>query len=890
MAITATMLILMLCSRTGSESQPRSYPIETETLRFGAVPAVEYETNINYDPGTIGFLFQMARTFLHVVQPNRFPREMIIEIIKQNYEDFLHKYQEIIYYEIGFVICAALGIVFILLMPVLGLCFCMCRCCDNCGGELHQRQKKNTDCRRSCFATTLFIITVIITAGTLCVFAANQNLTNKIKGIKKLVNHNFQDLHALLDYAPTQLNYISQKYGIAKEKAYSDINNIGSILGGKVNARFEKDVIPALEGSFKMARVTLERAIKAIEETKEALENLSTSRQTLDKATTKLQENLSDVRSSLNNTLNDAACRASNAVAYCDGIRDSLDSLNINASFSQLQGVDSELANVNDVLKTDFEDSIQKGHSAFNEIPAMLENETKSFSSDAKIELHEIGEKISTLTQEGAIDDFIHTSTVYLNLAQQYFLQYFPYLEKYDFYRWLASVALCCAVILILTFNYLGLLCGLCGFDEHASPTTRGCVSNTGGNLLLAGVGISFIFSWLLMLVVLATFIAGGNVEKLACQSIKDNNLFKVLDTPYLLNSQWKHFLSGLLLSEHNLNITFQSVYSKCHKNKGLYSAFQLHHLLEDHVNLSEPGTYLTDKFANIHVNLSNIVILDEEAKEGLRNFTNTGIDQINFTAYIIELKKSVTMVNLHTFANDLEAKANALPAGALANALRGHTNSVREIYKQQVITLEQTALCKFSLGWMTIAEIVQKYVDARNVLNESIGKLQNTAANLKIKVGRVIHAVESAQNLINNNSSDIVKQEIQKYSETLSSYITDYLEWGIDSMNNAVAVCKPIANAVDAADVILCGFIVDSLNGFWFGLGCCTVFLIPSIIIAVKLAKFYRRMDTEDVYDDVQNIPMKTKWKSLILLSTPSNDTLTRFPRASAPPKLPGW
>ncbi|XP_072352516.1 prominin-1-A-like isoform X4 [Scyliorhinus torazame] len=857
MAITATMLILMLCSRTGSESQPRSYPIETETLRFGAVPAVHYETNVYYDPGTIGFLFQMARTFLHVVQPNRFPREMIIEIIKQNYEDVLHKYQEIIYYEIGFIICAALGIVFILLMPVLGLCFCMCRCCDNCGGELHQRQKKNTDCRRSCFATTLFIVTIIITAGTLCMFAANQNLTNKIKGVKKLVNNNFQDLHALLDYTPTQLNYISQKYGIAKDKAFSDINNIGSILGGKVNARFEKDVIPALEGSFKMAR--------AIEETKEALEKLSTSRQTLAKATTKLQANLTDVRTSLNNTLNDVACTAPNAVAYCDGIRDSLDSLNINANFSQLQGVDSELANVNDVLKTDFEDSIQKGHSAFHEIPAMLQNETKSFSSDAKIELNKIGEKISDLTKEQTIDDVINTSTAYLNLAQQYFLQYFPYLEKYDFYRWLASVTLCCAVILILTFNYLGLLCGLCGFDKHASPTTRGCVSNTGGNLLLAGVGISFIFSWLLMLVVLATFIAGGNVEKLACQSLKDNNLFKVLDTPYLLNSEWKHFLSGLLLSEHNLNITFQSVYSKCHKNEGLYSAFQLQHLLKDRVNLSEHGTYLTDIFANINVNLSNIVILDEEAKEGLRNFTNTGIDQINFTAYIIELKKSVTKVNLHTFANDLEAKANALPAGALANALRGHTNSVREIYKQQVITLEQTV----------------KYVDARNVLNESIGKLQSTAANLKLKVGRVINAVESAQNLINNNSSDIVKQEMQKYSETLSGYIIDYLEWSIDSMNNAVAVCKPIANAVDAADVILCSFIVDSLNGFWFGLGCCTVFLIPSIIIAVKLAKFYRRMDTEDVYDDVQNIPMKT---------TPSNDTLTRFPRASAPPKLPGW
>lgn len=41
------------------------------------------------------------------------------------------------------------------------------------------------------------------------------------------------------------------------------------------------------------------------------------------------------------------------------------------------------------------------------------------------------------------------------------------------------------------------------------------------------------------------------------------------------------------------------------------------------------------------------------------------------------------------------------------------------------------------------------------------------------------------------------------------------------------------------------------SQNAFWFGLGCCTVLLIPNIVLSIKLAKFYRRMDTEDVYDE---------------------------------------
>lgn len=39
--------------------------------------------------------------------------------------------------------------------------------------------------------------------------------------------------------------------------------------------------------------------------------------------------------------------------------------------------------------------------------------------------------------------------------------------------------------------------------------------------------------------------------------------------------------------------------------------------------------------------------------------------------------------------------------------------------------------------------------------------------------------------------------------------------------------------------------------NTFWFGLGGSSMFLIPAIIFAVKLSKYYRRMDTEDVYDE---------------------------------------
>ena len=37
--------------------------------------------------------------------------------------------------------------------------------------------------------------------------------------------------------------------------------------------------------------------------------------------------------------------------------------------------------------------------------------------------------------------------------------------------------------------------------------------------------------------------------------------------------------------------------------------------------------------------------------------------------------------------------------------------------------------------------------------------------------------------------------------------------------------------------------------NGFWLALGWCLLFFIPSIIVAVKLAKYFRRMDYSTGY-----------------------------------------
>ncbi|CAH2299853.1 prominin 1 precursor [Pelobates cultripes] len=855
MAIKLHLLVLFLCGSTGAERHI-IYNSAPAPLDFGYVPTGSYETNAYHEPGPIGLLFHLVRGFLYLVQPNPFPQELVKKIAHQKFGETRNDYQkpenvvltlQTIHYEMGFIIAAAVGLFFSLLMPLVGLCLCMCRCCDNCGGEMHQRHKKNADCQRGCFATFLFVSSVIISVGVLCAYAANQNLTTQIRGSRHLVQSNFKDLRTLLSDAPTQIDYILSKFNITKDKALSDLNNISPLLGERVHEQLGKDVRPAFDAVLNMAG--------AIKETKEALENVSVAVEVLQEATDRLNTNLTEEKLQLNSTLSDSACSTNVAMIPCNNVKNSLGQLRINANFNSLPDINQYLEKLQRVLRTDLSNLVQKGYAAFNNTPEMVQNQTRNVEEDVKNILDSIGSNISNYSKMIPVLHIISNLTSYLSRGEMYVREYYPVVEQYDFYRWLASLVLCCMVALIVVFFYLGLLCGSCGYDQHSSPTTRGCISNTGGNFLMAGVGFSFIFSWILMLTVVVTFITGGNIEKLVCESFQDKSLFKVLDSPYQLNAQWKNYLSGMLYQNPNMNLTFENVYSECKENKGIFTALQMDHIfnLNDFLNISLYVDDVTDKIDLVNLDLSNIVLLDEKGKQNLLDFSATGISEIDFDDFLSEVGKTSTKVDLLAFANELEENADMLPKGALGNALKGHANSIRMIHIQQVVPLEQS----------------MKYVKARITLKQSIKLLQSISFDIEEKVHDVITSIDTAQTLINNNASCVIKQEFKKFLNTVIDYFVQYVTWVKDSVALDVAGCKPIANVVDTAvDVFLCSYLVDSVNSFWFGLGGATIFLIPAIIFAVKLSKFYRRMDTEDVYDDIS-----------------SYDTMNRFPRASAPP-----
>uniref|UniRef100_A0A3B3Y2N5 Prominin 1a n=1 Tax=Poecilia mexicana TaxID=48701 RepID=A0A3B3Y2N5_9TELE len=835
---SGTLLLLSVLWASGElqqETELRRLPPPGK-LNFGYVPAGVYETLAHYEPGPIGILFHLVHAFLHAMQPNAFPHDLIVKLAKDKFGAIQTEYQkpenivltlQAIYYEIGFLICAAVGLLFAILMPVVGLFFCMCRCCDNCGGEMHQRQRKNADCRRGLLGTLLFSTSLVITIGVLCAYAANQNLSSQVKNIRRLVNSNMRDLHTFANDTPMQIDYLISQYATVKNKVNYDLDNIGPLLGGRIHVRLEKEVHPALNQVLNMAG--------AMRETKEALENVSVSLVVLQEGAGKLHFNLSQVRDSINRTLDDPGCHDEESDAttaqLCHSIRQSLSQLQMSANFTRLPNVNPQLEKMKNVVKTDLSSVVHRGFSSLNDTPHIVIEQTRTVVNSVQNLVDSVGNNISSFSRAFPLQTCLSNFTIFISHAHAKIEDYYPEIDKMDFYRWIGCIALCCMVVLVLAFNYLGLLCGTLGYDKHASPTTRGCISNTGGTLLMAGVGFSFIFSWMLMGVLTTIFLAGGNMEKLLCEPFHTKELFKVVDTPYLINPEWKNFIPGYMYNDSELELTSESLYSTCKQNKGIYSALRLDKVfnISSFLNTTVFTKDVVHQLENFRIDLRAIILLEAEGKQNLLDFSEAGLSEINYADYLDEVNKGVTVVDVLSFAKELESQTDLMPRGPLQTALKGHVATLQRIHRQQIAPMEQ----------------------AMSALNQSMRFLERTASDLPNKVTDVLEAIEAAQHLISQNATLLINQETRKYSATIIGYFNQYIEWVKTSLALEVAPCKPFSNILDTAQIMTCSFLVDSMNTFWMGLGCSTLFLLPSVILAVKLAKYYRRMDTEDVYDD---------------------------------------
>ncbi|KAK9964413.1 hypothetical protein ABG768_005588 [Culter alburnus] len=794
-------VLLFLCTFVSGHPSCPIEVIRTELQNPNEIPS-----QLTYNSA---FMSPIVHSFLDSVQPNPFPKDLLVKMIKgggtTQMQDTI---KEVLRYEIGFLVCVAIGILYIVLMPLIGLFFACCRCCGNCGGRMHQKQTTNIHCKRRSFYGFTLLITVLILAGNVCMFLSSTYTSETVRRGSTEITYILENFKSYITTVPKQIKQVTNESSVTVNKVKHNLNETGPLLGKLIQDGLKDPLNPAFNSITEIAEV--------INSTSTGLLQLNKTLNLLKPKVDAVQANLSAVRQRINNTLHMSDC------VNCTSFQPELDKLSLDGSLEFPDQNDLTSA-VDKAINANVTGQAAKGKEFFESIPEKVKNETTRSVMVALIELDRLEQQILGVTKDLPLD-VLDNILIPLTDVQNSISKYSPEIEKSTNISRAVGLILSCLILLVVICNVLGLLLGAFGLNAKSNPTERSGTSNCGGIFFMAGVGFSFLFSWIFMLVVLILFIVGGNTYTLVCEPWQNKEIIQVIDTPGLIE--------GFDLSKiMNLttNLTIANVYSDCQNNKPLWTTLHLNEVfdLNNILNVSKYERDIYQIFEETQINIANITVLSPEVKSQLRNFSSSA-STMNFSN-IIQQINDVSGTNLSSAAESLDDLAGKQTNTSIIEQLRGEAKDLRDI---------QT-------------DITSNIMPLLLELNATIKNLSAVAIQINATVENVLQKVGFAQDVLNYNISQIVKTESMSFIDCQLKIFVAYVQWANQTITERVGRCGPAAAAIDRSVDLLCKHLVGSLNAFWFSLGWCMIFLIPSIIFSVKLAKYYRRMKYSDVYEN---------------------------------------
>ncbi|XP_071534765.1 prominin-1-like isoform X6 [Panulirus ornatus] len=832
-----------------------------------------YLAKDNFNPRGMEHLYLITNLFLDLVHREREVPAELESLVSQELSQLTMEHQQgmrvvseleanwdvLVLHYIGLVSLLVLGCLLIVVMPLAGLVFACCRCAGRCGAHEPHYDKKRDPCKRATLGTLLAVLVVVILLGLVCSFVTNARMEDGV-----------QDLPG--DWA------------LAVHDAKLFLNNTDSEVQNLlvINYRELQNVLfNKLDSSGELVKSELARVTKAV-----AIDNLTaiaTSLSVIKKDLWEIKNTtllLQDQTSNLQSGLGDVAFRLRELQESCESLPDCreliteyADKLKINNDFDryletdvlpQLPNVESKLDEVTALIENGIESVVKRGKRAFDSIATEIQNKVQSSIpeikekildaggdlEDAAEVIHKILQPID-LSQSQDSETYPRESNVYLREINSYLRIMQDGINEYAMYRYWGFMGLCILLLVITLCFTLGVVFGCCGRrpDEASS-----CHKATGASWLMCGVGLTFLFSAVIMACTTALFVVGSATEILVCDPISDpthSEVFSVVADLYNLNDL---YTTGQAPS-------MTEIISKCHKNQSLYSVLSLDHTdsnlakyqnYKKRLNLDEKIDQL---MLEIHVD-TDVEILSRDAKEQLWELANSSVaDKDTWDYYTDILEKRVLTIDLMELAALLNQTADQLPNG----------------YHQVSFKLKNDALFLEGLQrWVTsIGSLTRNLKKTTARLNEHL-KFNKTS--LREAIGDLISQAEFAQQYLRVNGSREVTELVARFSEDFLADVDEYL-WHVETaVESDVGRCGPVSTIYNATTSAVCKDIMYPFNGFWASVGWVFFFFIPAMVLAVHLSSLYRKTEPYpgplnesqesmyDAYAERDNIPLTTK------------------------------
>ncbi|XP_076458090.1 prominin-1-A-like [Babylonia areolata] len=709
-------------------------------------------------------------------------------------------------YLVGFVVCAVVGVLFFIVMPITGLVFCCCRCCGKCGARPKPQDPKHARCKRNTYCTLLLILNTVALAGVVCTFLSNQILYDKLRNLN--------------DVGPT---------GKLMEAA-DQVNTFTNDTLNEVEVAVVGRFVTASDRIIARVVDTPNRAVTQVLESINANALLEQSK-TTGRDVTKMQTELLNVAEQLEILTTSEASLSANL----SQIRTDLDVLdNLKAEANRV----AQAANLTEYINQTEETIADAKTKAFESVQATISQANESVTDMEEKVKNEVNSFKSDI--QGKVSSNLNKFRSDLTKAQDD-------ITKYSKYAWYGGLGVGCALLLVVVLYYIAILFGLCG--ERPGFGAQCCNTGAGANFLMAGVGITFLLSWLIMLVCTVLFVVGGPLYTEVCRYFDHQPSSLQPFSDAVMNAAG---LQDGLFEGTSVKLDLVDILEGCERNEPVYHVLKL----DSFFNITEITDTMgvdnsLDGLKNANINIQDITFLSSEMNQSLSEFADSGLDSISFDAYDEQLNKNLTVGNLTDLAATLRNISSS--SGIPQNKTDAFNNAA-----DRLVMLQDTLITTMEA--------------AEASLRQSLDALKSQSG-IKSSTDALLEGLQAAQRNFSISKDELVKTAVVSLVTDVLKDVDGTVDAILKSVDNDIGKCRPVYDGFYSAADGACVVALEPLNGLWFSIGWSLFFFIPCLIFAVKLASLYRREIEERDFDDPNfslyqegkqdNIPLTSRQQS---------------------------
>ena len=785
--MTQVLLILLAMNNVLSEDEP-----EIIDIPRGNDVVVDQE----FVP-----LYAMARGFLtNLVQREdlQYMEDKGVDftdfngIVSDHVEDWVQ-------YFLGYVIWSGIGVLMLVVMVVTGvvmLCCCCCSCCCSSGKKSDKATKepKSSSCCRITLSIILFLLTTAMLPPVMFMVISGIRLRQQVQSEENMfgtVRYGIEELDRYTDATMFELeteilgsvdilnNDILNELALMETNIYNDLNN----QTGAYTALMD---LNELNSDLNRTYITgnLARPIAI---------SLTQDRSDLGDRLDGIADNiLSSIQS----------CETDS----CNQVRTDVENLVPNATYSstsvELIVLDNGISPI--VENDDLEAELNRTQDEYHEVLQSIESDVSTISEDASEMLND-----SYANMENYIDDVtakVEEFDFDSALQEVDDIEDDAYTPA-DILFW-SIVGICALIVLIIVWNYIGILIGVCCSASDSSTCNRA----VGSTVLKLGVVMTFLVQWLFMILLIVTFLGSGILYTEFCRHMVAYNESSVADI-------MDDILEGTILDTVDVNLVVSDVYTDCGKDMAFYTAFDLD---QNNLNITEIvyDTRLDEEIDKLrdydvgHNFAVEIMSPDLDAILG-----NISVSYANYEFFESELNADVVALDVDGFINDLNAildddgvnEAELSAAIEELETLNNDTINPMEIDKEELINY---------------LEDLETYIWEGNQVDDLQENLQTAEDN--------INNSNLTNEIMEGNRDDTVTEVERMLDETRQS-----IEYNVETtVGRCFSVYHVIANVTDE----VCVKTLYPVIGFWFSLGWCYILLIVCLILSLNLAAQLRK------------------------------------------------